>query len=167
MQYICLHLMFKYPNIIAEYLYRYYYRRNHVSNYLGVTETNGRGMLHLHTLIWVRGTYNYTTLRQWVLESYDFAVRMIRYLEAIIVHSIDNHNLDNQKDSILRISISTCMCNRESNQEFLYKLSQDSNCVTYKQQIHSTKHNRAVPELCVYARVMDIWRVRRPGSLQA
>ena len=26
-----------------------------VSNYFGVVETNGHGMLHLHTLIWLRG----------------------------------------------------------------------------------------------------------------
>lgn len=34
------------------------------SNHFGVVETNGRGMLHLHTLIWVRGNLG---LRHYVI----------------------------------------------------------------------------------------------------
>jgi hypothetical protein len=34
-----------------------------VSNYFGVVETNGRGMLHLHSLIWLTGNLEFFTLR--------------------------------------------------------------------------------------------------------
>jgi len=33
-----------------------------VSNYFGVVETNGRGMLHLHCLIWLAGNLEFFTL---------------------------------------------------------------------------------------------------------
>ena len=32
-----------------------------VSNYFGVVETNGRGMLHLHSLIWLTGNLEFFT----------------------------------------------------------------------------------------------------------
>jgi hypothetical protein len=34
-----------------------------VSNYFGVVESNGRGMLHLHTLVWLRGNLGFSQLR--------------------------------------------------------------------------------------------------------
>lgn len=35
-----------------------------VSTYFGTVETNGRGMLHLHCLVWLRGAYPMSELRQ-------------------------------------------------------------------------------------------------------
>jgi len=52
-----------------------------VSNHYGVVETNGRGMLHLHALVWVRGNFGFKTLRKRVLEGTTFAASMISYLE--------------------------------------------------------------------------------------
>jgi hypothetical protein len=60
-----------------------------VSNHFAVVETNGRGMLHFHGLIWVTGNIAFSTLRQRVQQDQNFAFRMIRYLESIIVESID------------------------------------------------------------------------------
>jgi hypothetical protein len=59
-----------------------------VSNYFGVVESNGRGMLHLHTLVWLRGNLGFSQLRDRILTDRDFAGRMIVYLESIIVHSL-------------------------------------------------------------------------------
>ena len=56
-----------------------------VSNHFGVVETNGRGMLHLHALIWLTGNVAFESLRHRLLQDSTFANRMIRYLEAIIV----------------------------------------------------------------------------------
>jgi hypothetical protein len=60
-----------------------------VANHYGVVETNGRGMLHLHALVWIRGNLAFNTLRERVLEDGVFAARLISYLEKIIIQSID------------------------------------------------------------------------------
>ena len=62
-----------------------------VSNHFGVVETNGRGMLHLHALVWVRGNLRFRTLRKRVLEDRTFAARMISYLEKIIIQGVDEN----------------------------------------------------------------------------
>ncbi len=40
-----------------------------VSNHYGVVETNGRGMLHFHALVWVRANLGFKTLRKRILEN--------------------------------------------------------------------------------------------------
>jgi hypothetical protein len=59
-----------------------------ISNYFGVVESNGRGLLHLHTLIWIRGNLGFPHLRDRIRAENDFATRVIQYLEIIIMHSI-------------------------------------------------------------------------------
>jgi hypothetical protein len=56
-----------------------------VSNHYGVMESNGRGILHLHALVWVRGNLSFNTLRNRVLEDPAFAASMVSYLEKIII----------------------------------------------------------------------------------
>lgn len=60
-----------------------------VSNYAGVVETNGRGMLHLHGFIWLTGNIDFPVLRQKLLSDPEFKVRVIDYLQSIIQASID------------------------------------------------------------------------------
>lgn len=51
--------------------------------------TNGRGMLHLHALVWLTSNLAFSSLRERLLQDQSFASRMIHYLETIIVQSID------------------------------------------------------------------------------
>ena len=51
-----------------------------VANHFGVVETNGRGMLHLHALVWLTGNLGFGTLRARVLRDKSFASRMISLL---------------------------------------------------------------------------------------
>jgi hypothetical protein len=60
-----------------------------VSNYFGVVETNGRGMLHLHSLIWLVGSLEFFTLQDRLQRDPIFADDMIRYLNSITKCSID------------------------------------------------------------------------------
>jgi hypothetical protein len=101
-----------------------------ISNYFGVVETNSRGMLHLHTLIWVRGNLRFTTLREQVLNDSDFAARMIRYLETIIVQSIDETEPDHHEGDSPNILCSSS--DAKSDQHFLQALASDANCVARK-----------------------------------
>ena len=48
-----------------------------VANHFGVVETNGRGMLHLHALVWLTGNLEFSTLRDRVLRDKPFASRMV------------------------------------------------------------------------------------------
>jgi len=47
-----------------------------VSNHFGVVETNGRGMLHLHGLVWLTGNVAFRRLRERLLDDRPFAVRV-------------------------------------------------------------------------------------------
>ena len=52
-----------------------------VSNHFGVVETNGRGMLHLHALIWLTGNLAFSTLRERLLEDRDQCVHQTNRFE--------------------------------------------------------------------------------------
>jgi hypothetical protein len=78
-----------------------------VSNYYGVVETNGRGMLHLQALVWVRGNVGFRTLRRRVLEDMTFAASMISYLDKIIIQGVDeNVPLDSEEKNVPNATIS-------------------------------------------------------------
>jgi len=59
-----------------------------VSNF-GVVESNGRGMLHMHSLIWLAGNLDFFDLKGKLLADSDFARRMIEYLDCVISESIE------------------------------------------------------------------------------
>jgi Helitron helicase-like domain at N-terminus len=56
-----------------------------VSTYFGVVETNGRGMLHLHTLIWLAGNVEFFDK---LLGDPDFAQQIIEFLDSVISECI-------------------------------------------------------------------------------
>jgi helitron helicase-like protein len=60
-----------------------------VSGHYGVVETNGRGMLHLHSLIWLSGNFTFEDLRVRVLNDTDFRQRLIAFLESIIINTVE------------------------------------------------------------------------------
>jgi hypothetical protein len=109
-----------------------------VANHFGVVETNGRGMLHLHALVWLASNIEFSTLRNRILRDKPFASRMIRYLESIIVHSIDSdvEGVPNEP-AFIPPSARTA----ETDDEFHSRLSADSNAIACKKQVHSSNHN--------------------------
>ena len=109
-----------------------------VANHYGVVETNGRGMLHLHILIWLTGNHAFSTLRERLLQDEDFAQRMIQYLESIIVESINSYNDSTLESESTNAAPSSKHAN--SDIEFHQKLMADSNAVARKTQIHASNH---------------------------
>ena len=71
----------------------------HVSTYFGVVETNGRGMLHLHCLIWLMGNLDFFHLREKLLHDPDFTLQMIEYLDSVIYECIDSTDIVPADDS--------------------------------------------------------------------
>lgn len=109
-----------------------------ISNYFGVVESNGRGMLHLHALVWVRGNLGFAQLRDRVLADDAFANRLICFLESVIMHSIHNPDLDSPDTVISRAAPSTSAA--ESDPKFMEKIFHDSNSVARIKQLHSKHH---------------------------
>ena len=109
-----------------------------VSGHSGVVETNGRGMLHLHSLIWLRGNGTFEELRSRVLNDREFTQRLISFLESIITNTV-NAALDNSGPSLFQgiPSFSTDL----SDDEFYAQLILDSHDVADKAQWHSQNHN--------------------------
>lgn len=110
-----------------------------LSNHYGVVETNGRGMLHMHAVLWVRGNLAFTTLRNRVLGDTEFAARLIRYLEATIVQGIDESVPHDPEVNLP--STPPSAKERETDAEFFLGLSYDSNSVARRTQIHSRHHH--------------------------
>ena len=71
-----------------------------VSNYFGVVETNGRGMLHLHSMIWLSGNLEFFSLRDRLQSDPVFADKMIRYVSSIIKCTVDAFTGDGDGDSV-------------------------------------------------------------------
>lgn len=107
-----------------------------VSNHFGVVETNGRGMLHFHALVWLTGNLEFNTLRDRILQNAALAHRVICYLESIIIESI-NPDIDSNTGPINTAPSSK---GQESDHEFHERLAADSNAVASKTQMHSSKH---------------------------
>ena len=96
-------------------------------------------MLHSHALVWLAGNLDFATLRQRILHDNDFAQRIIRYLESIIVHSIDSYTNDNAEVGPADLPPSSK--GQESDDDFYMRLATDSNAVAQKTQMHSLRHN--------------------------
>jgi hypothetical protein len=111
-----------------------------VSNYFGVVETNGRGMLHLHCLIWLEGNIGFQNLRQRLQEDADFAARMVRYLESIIKCSVNlaADDLEDQRENLAPPSAKEA----ESDGSFMTSLLSDANAIASKRQMHASSHTR-------------------------
>jgi Helitron helicase-like domain at N-terminus len=71
-----------------------------VSTYFGAVETNGRGMLHLHCLVWLTGNLDFFNLRTKMLEDPEFASRMISYLDSVISERIDPCGSDDRSNEL-------------------------------------------------------------------
>jgi hypothetical protein len=110
-----------------------------LANHFGVVETNGRGMLHLHALVWLTGNLAFSDLRDRLLRDSAFATRMIRYLDTVIKQSIDLDIDDHNQIGLPNMPPSAS--NLETDDEFHVRLSADSNAVACEKQIHSARHN--------------------------
>ena len=108
-----------------------------VSSYFGVVETNGRGMLHLHCLVWLAGNLDFFDLRGKILNDPEFAHQMIHYLESIISEHIDAYESDDRPDPMPAPSTQDF----ETDQAYIDALQRYSNTVASKRQMHSVNHN--------------------------
>jgi hypothetical protein len=134
-----------------------------VSNHFAVVETNGRGMLHLHALVWLTGNLAFSTLRDRVLRDKAFASRMIRYLESVIVQSLD---LDVDSNTNVEPGVmppSTKV--PETDDEFHVRLSNDSYAVASKKQVHSSNHNATCFKYSQKGRGSETCRFGMPRDL--
>jgi hypothetical protein len=108
-----------------------------ISNYFGVVESNGRGMLHLHTLVWVRGNLGFIRLRDRILADDHFANRMVGFLETVMMHSLHGSDEDPGTPVSHKPPPST---GPETDTEFIQSLLRDSNHVARTKQVHSKNH---------------------------
>ncbi|CRG92819.1 hypothetical protein PISL3812_09888 [Talaromyces islandicus] len=109
-----------------------------VSNHYGVVDTNGRGMLHLHAIVWLRGNLAFSALRNRILDDADFATRMIRYLESIIIQGIDE-SIPHDAEVNLPTT-GPLACDSQSDHDYHLTLTHDSNLVARSKQMHSKNH---------------------------
>ncbi|KAJ6125807.1 hypothetical protein N7471_010300 [Penicillium samsonianum] len=109
-----------------------------VSNHYGVVETNGRGMLHLHAMVWLKGNLSFVNLRSRVLADADFATRVLHYLESVIIQSVDESTPVDPEVNLAPMCPSAS--DPESDHDFHLRLFNDSNLVARSKQLHSKRH---------------------------
>lgn len=102
----------------------------------GAVETNGRGMLHLHCLIWLKGIFHLATLRQRLLSDPEYSHRIAQYLDHIIRCSI----ISDKTHTTCNLQAPSAFLDKLDT-ELAEKLAADSNAVASKCQMHSTSHN--------------------------
>ena len=107
-----------------------------VSTYFGKVETNGRGILHLHCLVWLRGAFHLLKIRNQLCSDPEYAARMANFTDNIIRCSLDSAV---QPETLSREAPSASL--DETNNDFGQKLDQDSNAIAAKFQLHSSTHN--------------------------
>ncbi|KAJ5215209.1 uncharacterized protein N7498_001616 [Penicillium cinerascens] len=106
-----------------------------ISNHYGVVETNGRGMLHLHAMVWLKGNLAFADLRSHVLADIDFATRVLCYLESVIIQCVDESiPLDPEANLPPTCPFAS---DPESDHDFHLRLANDSNVVAWSKQQHS------------------------------
>ncbi len=55
-----------------------------VSTYFGTVETNGRGILHLHCLVWLKGMPSFSDLRRKIVDEDGFKAQLLFFLDQVI-----------------------------------------------------------------------------------
>ena len=110
-----------------------------IANHFGVVETNGRGMLHLHGLVWVAGNVAFRSLRDRLRDDEPFAARMIHYLQTAICQSI-HLGTDTDVDAPSANDLPPSAKDPETDRDFHVRLTTDSNAVASKKQLHSSNH---------------------------
>jgi Helitron helicase-like domain at N-terminus len=108
-----------------------------ISNHYGVVESNGRGMLHLHALVWAKGNVDFRQDQRPSLKSQLLFASMISFLESTIVENVElmTTGIPRIPDRPQHFSTED-----EFDDSFRKRLDADSNAVAAKVQIHS-KHS--------------------------
>ena len=128
-----------------------------VSTYFGVVEVNGRGMLHVHCLVWLMGNLELIGLREKMLHDGVVAAEMIDYLESIISESIDANvagatteqnpasdainNEDAMNDDLPHQSSCPITTDFDTDEAFYTALYRYGTQIAAKRQMHARTHN--------------------------
>ncbi len=107
-----------------------------ISNYFGTVETNDRGMLHLHCLVWLKGVSHLATLRMQLQSNDEFHQKFLSFLKHII-KCLASQNLH------LQTLDQACPNANDpiTTSEFADLLRSDSEAVARKVQMHLPSHN--------------------------
>ena len=111
-----------------------------ISHHHGILKTNGRGILHLHYMLWLSENLGLADLRTRLFEDENYATRMITYLNTIISCCVDEAILQTPtllSDQCISPIVNGC----ESDSDWLELINHDSNAVAAVQQMHNSSHN--------------------------
>ncbi len=120
-----------------------------VSTYYGIVETNGRRMLHLHSLVWLRGGFHLADLHSRLQSDPQYATDMLQFIDTInscsLADKLSSENIEQEvsaADMLSPVSRKAPSASlNETNVEFALALYRDSNAVVSKTQVHSSSHN--------------------------
>ncbi len=107
-----------------------------ILNYFATVETNGRRMLHLHYLVWLKGISYLATLQSQIQSNVEFRQQLLSFSEYIIKFSASENLHIQTLDQV-------CPDNNESMTmpQFADLLKSDGETVAWKVQMHSPSHN--------------------------
>ena len=107
-----------------------------ILNYFSTVETNNRGMLHLHCLVWLKGVLHLVILQMQLQSNDEFHKKLFSFLEHIIKWSVS-------QNPYLQTLDQACPNNNDSitTSQFANLLRSDSKAIAQKVQMHLPSHN--------------------------
>ncbi len=107
-----------------------------ISAYFGTVEINGRGMLYLHCLVWLKEMSSFSDLRKKIAGEDQFKTRLLSFLDRVIrceLTPVDTNQV------LPEVGPSASATNNASG--FASQLNDDANLVASRVQMHSWTHN--------------------------
>lgn len=114
-----------------------------VPAYFGTVETNGRGMLHLHYLVWLKGMSSFSDLYRKIVDEDGFKTRLLSFLYQIIRCEL---TLVDTNQVLPKVAPSASATDDTS--VFALQLEDDANLVASRVQMHSRTHNATCFKYC-------------------
>ncbi len=107
-----------------------------VSAYFRTVETNGRSMLHLYYLVWLKGMSSFSDLHKKIAGEDQFKTRLLSFLDQVIrceLTPVDTNQV------LPKVGPSALAANNAS--VFVSQLNDDANLIASRVQMHSQTHN--------------------------
>ncbi len=109
-----------------------------VSTYFGTVETNGRGMLHLHCLVWLKGMSSFSDLRRKIVDEDGFKAWLLSFLDQVIRCELTPVNTDKV---LPEVGPSAAIAGEDEASSFISRLKDNANLVASRVQMYSRNHN--------------------------
>ncbi len=104
--------------------------------YFGIVETNGRSMLYLHCLVWLKGISSFSDLCRKIADEDGFKIRLLLFVDQVIRYKLTPVDTNQVLPKVVPSASAT-----PDGSIFASQLKDNTNLVASQVQMHSWTHN--------------------------